>query len=222
MQKITRNFVYVFLMGFLVFCPVTIFAHGGGGGGGGSEDGSAMNDLSPPADDYFGSMGGGVSWEPNPNGPGILGSSIYDGRPANIEKGPYQSGIAIEDAEALLLWGYHAGNYTPNEVKEQLAWAVKVGLNISKDAQATLDLINNPFPVPAKVSKPASPPPKKSLTSREEDNIDLLLQIAVAFGKKSTENKKNNKGTTANDLADIALRKLAEQKIKNFAAKWGL
>ena len=211
----------IFLLGVLMFFPATIFAHGGGGGGGGNEYG--VNDSSPPADDYFGSMGGGVSWEPNPNGPGILGSSIYDGRPANIEKGPYQSGTAIEDAEALLLWGYQAGNYTPDEVKEQLAWAVKVGLNISKDAQATLEQINNPPPpVPAKASTPAPAPPKKNLTPKELDNFDLFLKIGRAFGKKSTENKKNNKkGTNANDLANIVLQEIAKKKINNFKANWG-
>ena len=204
-----------------MFCPVTTFAHGGGGGGGGSEDGDFMNPSSPPTDDYFGSMGGGVSWEPNPNGPGILGSSIYDGRPANIEKGPYQSGTSIEDAEALLLWGYQAGNYTPDEVKEQLAWAVKVGLNISKDAQATLDLINKPPKKTEKVSRPIPQPPKKNLTPKKTDNWNLILKIGVAIGKKHKENKKNNKDTDADDLTGTILQEIAKKKIKNFAAKWG-
>ncbi len=216
MKKTTCNLIFAFLLGLLMFCPATIFAHGGGGGGGGSEDGDGMNAASPPADDYFGSMGGGVSWEPNPNGPGILGSSVYDGRPANIEKGPYQSGTAIEDAEALLLWGYAAGNYTADEVKEQLAWAERVGLTISDKAQQTLEQINNPQKVPVKVSNPA-PPPSESLTAEEDDNFVLILQIAHAIGKKNTENNNSNKDTTANDLADVTLAEIAKQKLRN----WG-
>jgi len=48
------------------------------------------------------------------------------------------------------------------------------------------------------------------------------LKIGRAFGKKSTENKKNNKkGTNANDLANIVLQEIAKKKINNFKANWG-
>jgi len=208
-KKAICNLVHVCFLGALIFCPTISLATGGGGGGGNDKDNIFNN---PSAPEYFGSMGGGVSWTPNPNGPGVFGSSIYDGRPENIEKGPYQSGTAIEDAEALLLAGYVAGNYTPQDVKEQLAWADKVGLTISDKAQNTLDLINKPQKEPAKVSKSA--PPK-------DDKFVLILNIAAAIGKKSKENKKKNKSTTVNDLAEVATGEIAKQEIAKFAKKWG-
>lgn len=209
MKKAICNLVHVCFLGALIFCPTISLATGGGGGGGNDRDNIFNN---PSAPEYFGSMGGGVSWTPNPNGPGVFGSSIYDGRPENIEKGPYQSGTAIEDAEALLLAGYVAGNYTPQDVKEQLAWAEKVGLTISDKAQNTLDLINKPKKEPAKVSKSAS---------QKEDKFDLFLKIAAAIGKKSTDNKKKNKSTTANDLLDVAAGEIVKQNIANIAKELG-
>lgn len=210
MKKAICNLVHVCFLGALILCPTISLAHGGDGGGGGNDRDNIFDN--PSASEYFGSMGGGVSWTPNPNGPGVFGSSIYDGRPENIEKGPYQSGTAIEDAEALLLAGYVAGNYTPQDVKEQLAWAEKVGLTISDKAQNTLDLINKPKKEPAKVSKSAS---------QKEDKFDLFLKIAAAIGKKSTDNKKKNKSTTANDLLDVAAGEIVKQNIANIAKELG-
>jgi len=135
-KKTICNLIFVFLFGSFVFCPDMAVAHGGGGGGdGGGGDGA--DTFSNSGGNYL--MGGGVSWDPNPNGPGIRGSSIYDGRPPNIEKGPYQPGTSVEDAEALLLAGYQSGMYTAEELLEQLEWADRVGITISEAAVQTLD-----------------------------------------------------------------------------------
>ena len=133
--------ICVLLLGIVVFFPSMVVAHGGGGGGGGggSEDGDSFGVSSSATEEYL--MGGGVSWTPNPNGPGIRGSSIYDGRPDNIEKGPYQSGWAIEYSEALMFDedGNLTGRYTPAEVMEQLEWATRVGIKVSDAALLALD-----------------------------------------------------------------------------------
>lgn len=102
-------------------------AYGGGSGGGTSQsDDSSFS-------------GGAVSWSKNPNGLDVIGSSIWHGRPENLAKGPYQPGAAVEDAEQDLLDGFKSGEYTSEEVKENLQWAKKARIHISSEAQKVLD-----------------------------------------------------------------------------------
>ncbi len=136
MKKTICNLIWVLLFGSFVFCPAMAVAHGGGGGGDGG-GGDAADAYSNSSEDYL--MGGGVSWFPNPNGSATGGSSVYDGRKENIEKGPYQSGWSVEDAEAYLLHGWtdkdgNHGSYTPEFVLEQLEWAEGVGIKLSAEA----------------------------------------------------------------------------------------
>ena len=108
------------------------FAYGGGSGGG----------VSQAEDNSFG--GGAVSWSSNPNGLDVMGSSIWHGRPENLTKGPYQPDTAVEDAEQDLLDGFKRGEYTSEEVKENLQWAKKAGIHISNEAQKVLDGLSAP------------------------------------------------------------------------------
>jgi len=128
---------------FIYLMAVTSAAHsyGGGGNGGGGDVGWAAQE-----DDSFG--GGAVSWAPNPNGADVIGSSIWRGRPESLEKGPYQRNKAVEDAEQDLLDGFKNGQYTAEEVKENLRWAQRVGIAISDEAKKTLESIVNPPPKP--------------------------------------------------------------------------
>ena len=193
MKKTICKLIYVFFLGAFVLCPSMVVGHGGGGGGGGSEDGDdVFGGSSSVTEEYL--MGGGVSWDPNPNGPGIRGSSVYSGRPENIEKGPYQSGTAIEDAEGALLAGYQSGNYTAAEVQEQLAWAVRVGIKISMAAQNVLDQINNP-----------NPSSTQQWSQEEEDKAGQALSALDAVRKLFQNNQKNKKPVTAEDIESAAI-----------------
>jgi len=195
-EKICR-LVCVLLLGIVVSFPSMVIAHGGGGGGGGgggSEDGGAYGTTSGATDEYL--MGGGVSWTPNPNGPGARGSSIFSGRPDNIEKGPYQPDVSIEDAEAILLAEYAAGNYTPEELIEQLEWADRVGLNVSDDAlqvldemaeemQQLLDLLDEIDKQEAEVSTQETSSTGGAWTEKQQDNAVTFLNIAAGWNKAS-------------------------------------
>ncbi|MBN1828574.1 MAG: hypothetical protein JW884_05450 [Deltaproteobacteria bacterium] len=125
-----RSLMVYVVITLVLFPAPRLFAYGGDGGGGGSDGGSNQE----AAD----SAGGGVSWAPNPNGVNVVGSSIYTGRSAVVEAGPYQSGTAVEDAEQALLDGFQSGAYTADEVKANLEWAVMVGIKISDQAQQAL------------------------------------------------------------------------------------
>jgi len=111
----------------LMFPWNAAFAYGGGNGSG----------TSQPEDNSF--SGGAVSWSKNPNGLAVMGSSIWHGRPESLEKGPYQPGKAVEDAEQDLLDGFKNKEYTREEVQENLLWAKRVGIHISNEAQQVLD-----------------------------------------------------------------------------------
>lgn len=80
-----------------------------------------------------------VSWAPNPNGADVMGSSIWSGRPESIEKGPYQEGRAVEDAEQELLDGFRRGQYSAWDVVENIMWAERVGIPVSNQAWETME-----------------------------------------------------------------------------------
>jgi len=125
--------IILFVMAASLLIPGnSALAYGGGSGGG----------VSQAEDSSFG--GGAVSWSENPNGLDVMGSSIWHGRPESLEKGPYQPGKAVEDAEQDLLDGFKRGEYTKEEVKENLLWAIKAGIHISNEAQGVLDGLSSP------------------------------------------------------------------------------
>jgi hypothetical protein len=163
---------------------------------------------------------GGVSWAPNPNGADVVGSSIWDGRPANIEHGPYQPDKAVEDAEAELLSGFQSGNYTAQDVKEQLDWAQRVGIKISPQAVKVLHDINNP-PAPPKTpakssQNPANPVKPASWVSKalkHKDDADVHLGMLQDFLDQA------NKGQqpTETDAGFSFLKHKLKKWIDNFA-----
>ena len=166
----------------------TQFAFGYGGGGTGQEETS------------FG--GGAVSWTPNPNGVDVMGSSIYSGRPADVEKGPYQKDTAVEDAEEALLEGYKQGTYTADEVKANLEWAQRVGIEISDKAGDLLDELKSPPPKSTPQSKPATATSK----DKQADKIGKVINIIADYNKMKAKQKSTGKKPTQLDLAVIGLK----------------
>ena len=176
----------------LVLSPNSAFAYGGGGGA----------DISQLEDSSFG--GGAVSWGSNPNGANVRGSSIWHGRPENIEKGPYQADTAVQDAEQDLLDGFNSGEYTADEVKTNLEWAQNVGIAISDEAQQTLDNIKNP---------PKTPGQPGQFTEKQQDKaVKVINYIAGYFELKDKCKEKGRKMTTG-DLYGLGAKKAIKDKV---------
>jgi len=124
------------LIALLLVLNHTTIVFGYGDDSGGSDDGDDKSFATTAA-------GGGVSWGENPNGAGVMGSSIWDGRSENLHHGPYQPDTAVEDAEAALFQGLDQGQYNEEQVREQLGWAQSVGIKLSEQAQNFLDGVTN-------------------------------------------------------------------------------
>lgn len=207
----------IVLIGLLLVCfwvPSTVVGYGGGGGG----DGDSNTDIFSSAESH---ASGGVSWAPNPNGSDVMGSSIWDGRPENIHHGPYQPDKAVQDAEAELLEGLKDGNYTPAQVKEQLEWAQRVGIQLSPQAIKKLNEINNPpSAAPAQTSTspsktPAKPAKASSLASKllkHKEDADVHLGMLQDFLDKA------NKGQqpTKTDMGLSYVKHKAKKWLKQF------
>jgi len=190
-QPDLRSLLFLLLI-ISMGCPSTSFGYGGGGGGGGGTE-DAFAGMAPTA-------GGGVSWAPNPNGADVVGSSIWDGRPENIEHGPYQPDKAVQDAEAELLSGFQSGNYTAPDVKKHLGWAQRVGIKISPQAIKVLHAIDNP-PVPPKTpatsaqkpTNPAKPASWVSKALKHKDDADVHLSMLQDYLDQANKGKKPTK-----------------------------
>lgn len=194
MKKPNANIILICLLGLCIGFPSIAFGYGGGAGGG--NEGTGLFDSMEP------SYSGGVSWAPNPNGADVMGSSVYDGRPENIQHGPYQPGTAVEDAEAELLSGFQTGNYTAGQVKEQLEWAQRVGIKLS--------------PRPCKLSIRSTPPaptaPSTSAASGSSQNDKQSEKIADAINIfNAVSQTLKNKGS-ASDIKRAIARAAVENK----------
>ena len=210
MQNITVKICLCILL-LTIFCiPTTVVGYGGGGGGG---SGDGANNTADPFAGMEPLASGGVTWTPNPNGANVRGSSIWSERPENIQQGPYQPDKAVEDAEQELLTGFQSGNYTPQQVKEQLEWAQQVGITLSPQAVKTLEAINHP---PA----PSSPPPTTSNTSRSsrrnEKQNEKAAEIINVLNAVSQAVK--NKGS-ASDIENAAIGAIVQNKLNKWLSK---
>ncbi|GEM_PF-1093553 len=185
MPKTTAQIMFISLL-LVCFCvPSTVVGYGGGG----SEGTDAFASMEPQAS-------GGVSWAPNPNGADVMGSSIWDGRPENIQQGPYQPDKAVEDAEAELLQGLDGGKYTPQQVKEQLEWAQRVGIKLSPQAIKKLNQIKNP---PAKPSKTSSSSSLEARNQKQNEKANDFINIFNAVSKA------HRNGGSASDIEAAAI-----------------
>jgi hypothetical protein len=86
----------------------------GNGGNGGSGAGAELHEHAS----------GGVSWIPNPNGKGVIGSSVWRGpRPA----GPFEEDTSIQDALDELAQG-KGSTYSDEDVRKNMEWAKRAGV----------------------------------------------------------------------------------------------
>ena len=113
MRKVV--FIALVLAIALVAPSQSVLAYGGGGGGAGA-GGAGAEDHEHAS--------GGVSWTPNPNGEGVIGSSVWRGpRPA----GPFQADKSIQDALDDLVRGM-GSEFTDDQVKTNMEWAQRAGV----------------------------------------------------------------------------------------------
>lgn len=192
----------------LLVSVTTAYSYGGGGGSGGG--------VSQAEDNSFG--GGAVSWAPNPNGADVRGSSIWNGRPENLEKGPYQSDKAVEDAEQELLDGFKNNQYSADEVKANLEWAQKVGISISKEAQQTLDKINNPPKTPVKPQK--APVKSSQFTTKQQDKAVQIINIVNDYYKLKDKRKQQGRKLTKTDLYGLGAKSAIKDKVPTQVKKY--
>ena len=202
MKKPNANIILICLLGLCIGFPSIAFGYGGGAGGG--SEGTGLFDSMGP------SYSGGVSWAPNPNGADVMGSSVWHGRPENIQHGPYQPDKAVEDGEAELLSGFQTGNYTAGQVKEQLEWAQRVGIKLSPQALQTLNQINTP---PAPTAPSTSAASGSSRNDKQSEKMADALNVLNAVCQTI-----KNKGS-ASDIEGAALGAIAENKLNKLKNK---
>lgn len=211
MKKAAFSGILIFLLFCFMVTSHRVFAYGGGGDGGGA--GSAQTSGSSSSSGSW-----GVSWGENPNGADVFGSSIWAGRPENIHHGPYQPDKAVEDAEAELISGFQSGNYTPEQVREQLEWAQRVGIKISGQAQEILDRIKHPAPVSPPVAA-TNPSPSSGSSAADEklaNKLELYLNIWAAVNSKIKDDKANGRETSVNDIKGTAAVEILKDKVKQY------
>ena len=199
-MKTLRYFLPLLLL-VLAVPTQSAFAYGGGNGGGQEES-------------SFG--GGSVSWTPNPNGVDVIGSSIYSGRPAVVEKGPYQKDTAVQDAEEALLKGYKQGSYTADEVKANLEWAQRVGVEISDEARDLLNKLKSPPPK----STPQSKQTTATSKDKQADKIAKAINLIADYNRMKAKQKSTGKKTTQLDLAIIGLKNTLRDNVPQDYKGW--
>ncbi|HEU17858.1 MAG TPA: hypothetical protein ENO00_00530 [Deltaproteobacteria bacterium] len=202
-----KKFIILLTLIMCLSVPVTLaYSYGGGSGGG----------VSQAEDSSFG--GGAVSWAPNPNGADVIGSSIWSGRPENLEKGPYQPDKAVEDAEQELLDGFRSGQYSADEVQTNLEWAQKVGISISNEAQQTLNSIKNPPKTPI---KPQTAPVKSGeLTTKQQNKAVKVIDIMNEYYKLKDKRKEQGRPLTKADLYGLGAKSEMKDKVPDEVKKY--
>lgn len=217
MKKTICKLIHIFLLGAFVFCPALALAHGGGGGGGGGGDDAAseaFNSDSNSGDSYL--MGGGVTWNPNPNDRDGMRGSIYDGRDANIEKGPFIPERAVEDAIGYLLAGGFTdkdGNYTKytnEEVLDQLEWAESVGITLSAAAHDRL------YPKKPSPTKSSLPQKEKDKEKKDQKNISAGLNFYQSLRALYKLKKATGGQVTEEEIALCFLAARLKEEGKDF------
>jgi hypothetical protein len=213
MRRVTS--IIVLILAISLMMPArSVLAYGNGGNG----NGDTTEDHEHAS--------GGVSWTPNPNGEGVIGSSVWQGpRPA----GPFQADKSIQDALEDLARG--AGTeYTDKQVRENMEWARRAGLleGIEVPPELAQFLQQKSSQVTAVKSSPppktATPPPQKKPTLQElyrarraakrarkqAQAIDILFDTLDYYN----EGKKKGKTPSAQQLKAHVQKKVIKQKTK--------
>lgn len=162
---------------------------------------------------------GGVSWLPNPNGDGVIGSSLWRGpRPA----GPFEEGKSIQDALEELARGL-GSEFSEEDARKNMEWARRTGiLRGIKVPPELARLLNKGSPQASSV-KPASAPQKTPTpqdlrqarraarrAKREAEAIDLVFDTLDFVEKK----KKQGNPATAPEIDAHVKKKIIKQKTK--------
>ena len=162
---------------------------------------------------------GGVSWLPNPNGDGVIGSSLWRGpRPA----GPFEEGKSIQDALEELARGL-GSEFSKEDARKNMEWARRTGiLRGIKVPPELARLLNKGSPQASSV-KPVSAPQKTPTpqdlrqarraarrAKRELEVIDLTFDTLDFIKKK----KKQGNPATAPEIDAHVKKKIIKQKTK--------
>jgi len=211
----------------LVLPTQSVLAYGGGGGGGGAGAGAGAEDHEHAS--------GGVSWTPNPNGEGVIGSSVWRGpRPA----GPFQDDKAIQDALDDLVSGM-GSEFTDDQVKANMDWARRAGVlegvkippeltrfvtppaSQSGSGQTPSTSSGQPSTGSSgQTSTPAQTPPtsKQARSAKKQARRAKRLADAIGIGfdtlNWAKQQKKKGKPPSAQDIENHAKKQVIKQKTK--------
>lgn len=217
MRKIL--FIPLLLAIILIVPTQSVLAYGGGGGGGGGAGGGAEDHEH---------ASGGVSWTPNPNGEGVIGSSVWRGpRP----EGPFQDDKSIQDALDDLVSGM-GSEFTDEQVKANMDWAQRAGVlegvkippeltrffqpsgSHSGSGQTTSTASGQPG---TGSSGQTSPPTKTPPTSKQARRLKRLAD-AIGIGLDTLnwikEQKKKGKNPNVQDIKNHAKKQVIKHKTK--------
>jgi hypothetical protein len=162
---------------------------------------------------------GGVSWQPNPNGDGVIGSSLWRGpRPA----GPFEEGKSIQDALEELARGL-GSEFSEEDARKNMEWAKRTGiLRGIKVPPELARLLKKGSPQASSV-KPASAPQKTPTpqdlrqarraarrAKREAEAIDVVFDTLDFIKKK----KKQGNPATAPEIDAHVKKKIIKQQTK--------
>jgi hypothetical protein len=165
----------------------TCLAYGGGGGGGGNGGAEDHEHAS-----------GGVSWTPNPNGEGVIGSSVWRGpRPA----GPFQEDKSIQDALDDLVRGMGT-EFTDEQVRANMDWARRAGVLEGIKVPSKLTAFLNPSG--SQTSKHAR---------RAQRQADAIGIAANVWGWLQDQ-KKKGKDPSAQDIENHVKKQIIKHKTK--------
>jgi len=195
----------------------TCLAYGGGGAGGagaGAEDHEHAS--------------GGVSWTPNPNGEGVIGSSVWRGpRPS----GPFQADKSIQDALDDLVRGMGT-EFTDEQVKANMEWAQRAGVLEGVKVPSELTrFLTPPASQPgsgqttsASSGQPSTgssgqttAPAQKSQTSKQARRAQKQAQaIGIVFRTLDwlKQQKKQGKTVRAQDIENHVKKQIIKHKTK--------
>jgi hypothetical protein len=212
-------FIALVLTIVLVVPSQSVLAYGGGGGGAGGA-GAGAEDHEHAS--------GGVSWTPNPNGEGVIGSSVWRGpRPA----GPFQADKSIQDALDDLVRGM-GSEFTDEQVKANMEWAQRAGVlegvkvppeltrfvtpaaSQSGSGQTTSPSSGQPSTGSSGQTSPPAQTPQTSKQARRAQKMADAIDIGIDTLDWLKQQKKQGKSPSAQDIENHVKKQVIKQKTK--------
>ena len=197
----------LFILAVVIGLIVPGLASGyGNGGNGGSGAGAELHEHAS----------GGVSWIPNPNGKGVIGSSVWRGpRPA----GPFEEDTSIQDALDELARG-KGSTYSDEDVRKNMEWAKRAGvLRGIKIPPELIPYLQKANPQTASGQSSSTPATSQNTGTSRRAKRDAKVNNYVAIGLnvwawRDQRIKQGNPPTSAEIEAKV-VTEITKNKVQN-------